>query len=219
MSLASLPTELIECIAAYLDLSASCSFRLSCSSLKQQSLHVFRDHFFRKRSVSWTRHNLHRLVEISEHVDFGPAMQHLHIDATPQHSISLWQLCRPLFEANAIFGDVEGIVFKSELQELYAEKEKEAKALATFFNKTRYDEKCLRTAFSKVQRLESIVFGYEGMDKNYGKFVRRYCESSQHEMSRPFVSTMAAVAASGIRIKQIAVDPSNDYGAVTIGRL
>jgi hypothetical protein len=219
MSLASLPTELIECIAAYLNRSDTCSLRLTSSSLKQQSLHVFRDRFFRKRSVSWTRQSLDRLVEISEHAGFGSALQHLHIDATPRHSILLWQLRKPLFEASAFFSELDDVLFKSELQELYVEKEKEAKAVATFFNETRYDQKCLRAVFSRVQSLESIVFRYEGMDKDYGKFVRRYCESSQHEMSRPFISTMAVVAASGIHVRRITVDPSNAYGAVSVGRL
>jgi hypothetical protein len=219
MSLASLPTELVECIAGYLDRSDSCSLRSTSSSLKRQSMHVFRDRFFRKRSVSWTIKSLDRLVEISEHVDFGSALQYLYIDATPRHSISLWQLRKPLFEASAFFSELDDVLFKSELQELYMGKEKEAKALATFFNETRYDHKCLRTVFSEVRRLEIIVFKYQGMDKDYGKFVRRYCESSQHEMSRPFISTMAAVAASGVRVKKITLDPANAYGAVSVGRL
>jgi hypothetical protein len=219
MSLASLPTELIESIALYLDLLSSCSLRLASSSLRQQSLHVFRDRFYHKRSISWTRTDLDRLVEISEHENFGPALQQLVVDATPQHSISLWQLRKRISEADPIFSEPDGVFFKSDLQEMYIEEEKEAKKLATFFNETRYDHKCLLAVFGQAQRLESIIFRYKGMDKKYGKFGRRYCESSQHEMSRPFVSTMAVIAASGVRLKEVTIHHVDHYGAVSIGRL
>lgn len=219
MPLSSLPTELIESIARYLDLSSFCSLRLTTLLLKQQSLHVFRERFFRRQSVSWTKHDLDRLVEMSNHADFGSSLQHLSVDATPWHSMSLWQLRKRISEADAIISESDGLFFKSELQEKYIEEEKAAKELAAFFNETRYDHKCLRAVFGKVQNLESIVFKYRGMERKYGKFGRRYCESSQHEMSRPFVSTMAAVAASGVHVKTIAVHPVHHHGAVSIGRL
>jgi len=208
MPLSSLPTELIECIARYLDLSSFCSLRLATSFLRQQSLHVFRDRFFRRQSVSWAKH-----------ADLGSSLQHLSVDATPRHSMSLWQLRKRISEADAIISESDGLFFKSELQEKYMEEEKAAKELATFFNETRYDHKCLRAVFGNVQKLESIVFEYRGMERKYGKFGRRYCESSQHEMSRPFLSTMAAVAASGVHVKTIAVHPVHHHGAVSIGRL
>jgi hypothetical protein len=219
MSLSSLPTELVECIATHLDLSGSCSLRLASSSLRQQSLHVFRDRFFRTRSVSWTKHDLDLLGQVSAHADFGLALQHVFINATPLHSVLLWQLRKRISESDAISSEPNGVFFKSELQEQYIEEEKTAKELATFFNETHYDQKCLRLVFEKVRHLESIMFGYEGMDKEYGKFRLGYCQSSQHEMSRPFVSTMAAIAASGIHVNEISVHPKHHYGAVSIGRL
>jgi hypothetical protein len=219
MSLSSLPTELVECIAIHLDLSASCSLRLTSSSLRQQLLHVFRDRFFRTRSVSWTKHDLDLLSQVSAHAEFGLALQHLSINATPRHSVLLWQLRKRISESDAISSEPNGVFFKSDLQEQYIKEEKTAKELATFFNETRYDQKCLRLVFEKVRHLESIVFGYEGMDKEYGKFRAAYCESSQHEMSRPFVSTMAAIAVSGIHVKEISVHPRHHYGAVSVGRL
>jgi hypothetical protein len=219
MSLSSLPTELIECIANYVDLPTSCSFRLASASLRQQTLHAFRDRFFRKRSISWTKDNLDLLVEISAHADFGLAIHNLSIDATPRHSIVLWQLRKRISESDAISSHPTGVFFKSELQEQYVNEEKKANEIATFFTETRYDQKCLRAIFEKARNLESIEIGYEGMDKDYGKFRLAYCQSSQHEMSRPFVSTMAAIAASGKRLKELSIHPVYHYGAVSIGRL
>jgi hypothetical protein len=219
MSLASLPTELIETIATHLDLSSSRCLRFVSSSLRQQSLHVFRDLYFRNRSVQWTKKDLDSLVEISGHEAFGTALQHLIINATPKHSISLWQLRKRISEADAIFSESSGLFFKSDLQEQYIAEEKEATEVATFFNETRYDQKCLRAVFARIKRLEKITFEYEGMEKKYGKFGRRYCESSQHEMSRPFVSTMTALAASGTHVREICTGDHFNYGAVSIGRL
>jgi hypothetical protein len=219
MSLASLPTELIESIATHLDLSGFCSLRLASHSLEERLLHVFRESFFRTRSLSWTKFDLDRFVEVSAHPDFGPALRHLCINATPHFSILLWQLRKRISESDAIHSGPNGVVFQSELQEQYIQDEKKAADFATFLNETRYDHKCLRTVFDKIRTLESIVFRYVGMDKKYGKFGRRYCESSQHEMSRPFVSTMAAVASSGVLIKEISIHPIYNYGAVSIGRL
>jgi hypothetical protein len=219
MSLASLPTELIETIATHLDLSGFCSLRLASHSLEERLLHVFRERFFRTRSLSWTKANLDRFVEVSAHPNFGPALRHLCINATPHLSISLWQLRKRISESDAILSGPDGVVFQSELQEQYIRDEKKAADFATFLNETRYDRKCLQVVFDKTQTLDSIEFRYAGMDKKYGKFGRRYCESSQHEMSRPFVSTMAVVASSGILVKEITIHPIDNYGAVSIGRL
>ncbi|KAH7411961.1 hypothetical protein DE146DRAFT_259535 [Phaeosphaeria sp. MPI-PUGE-AT-0046c] len=219
MLLDTLPTELVEVIATHLDLLAARSLRLTSSSLKQKSLHVFRDRFFLKRCISWTKHDLDQLVTISTHPTFGPILQHLSIDSTPRSSISLWQLRKRISDSDAIISDSENIIFRSELQEQYIGEEKRAKELATFFNETRHDQKCLQAVFEKLPHMESVVFRFEGMDQKYGKFGRRYCESSQHEMSRPFVSTMAAIAASNIHVKEISIDSHYNHGAVGIGRL
>lgn len=180
---------------------------------------MFRDRFFRTRSIQWTTHDLERLLKVSEHADFGSALQHLRINATPTHSVSLWQLRKRISECDAITSDPYGVLFKSELQEQYVKEEAEAKDLATFFNETRHDQKCLRAVFKKIDCLESITLEYRGMDKMFGKFSRRYCEASQHEMSRPFVSTMKAVADAGIYVKVIRTDAQFHHGAISIGRL
>jgi hypothetical protein len=219
MSITLLPTELIETIAIYLDIATSRSLRLVSSFLERQSLHVFRDRFFRTRTIQWTKASFDNLLEITAHLTFGAALHDLNIDATPRHSIALWQLRKRISEAEAISSDPGGVLFKSEMQEKYIADEKEAKDLTTFFNETRYDQKCLRTVFEKLGRLDSLTFAYKGMDKKYGKFGRRYCESSQHEMSRPIVSAMAAIAKSGIHIKCICLHPTLTHGAVSIGRL
>jgi hypothetical protein len=219
MSLVSLPTELIELIVNHGDVSAACSLRLASSVLNQKSLHVFRDRVFRTRSLSWTKHNLAQLVEISAHPFFGRALQHLSINATPRYSISLWQLRKRISWPAGVPSDPNNQYDKFRLQMQYTADQKEAHDLAAFFNETRFDQKCLQTVFESTQRLESVRFRYEGMDQKHATFQRRYCESSQHEMSRPFVSTMAAIAASGVQLKAILIDPTHNYGAISIGRL
>ncbi|KAH8723369.1 hypothetical protein GQ44DRAFT_620304 [Phaeosphaeriaceae sp. PMI808] len=219
MSLSCLPTELIETIANCLDLATFRSLRLVSIALKHQSLHVFRDRFFRTRSLAWTKHDLNRILEISVHVYLGSAMRHLIIDATPKQSINLWQLRKRISEVPAVLSEPDSVFLKSDLQEQYIAGEKEAQELTTFFTETRHDQKCLRKVFERLQQLESVVFAYRGMNKTHGKFGRKYCNFSQHEMSRPFLSTMSAIAASGITIKEISIHPSLHYGAVSIGRL
>lgn len=219
MPLASLPTELIELIANHLDVSAVCSLRLASSALNQKSLHVFRDRSFQTRSLSWTKYDLTQLVEISAHPFFGRALQHLSINATPRYSISLWQLRKRISWPAGIPSDPNDQLYKLQLQTQYTADQKEAHDLAAFFNETRFDQKCLQAVFGRIQCLESVSFRFEGMDQKHAIFQRRYCESSQHEMSRPFVSTMAAVAASGVQVKAILIDPKCNYGAISIGRL
>jgi hypothetical protein len=219
MSLNRLPTELIESIVAHLDLSATRSIRLVSKSLQQQSLHVFRDRFFRQRSIAWTKEDLEKLRDISTHFVFGAALQHLSIDATPKFSILLWRLRNRISEAGTVHSEPGGVFFKSELQEQYIEIENEAKALTTDLNETQYDKRCMQMVLKNVQALESIEFRYDGMENAYSKFGRRYCEMSQHEMSRPFVSTMTAIAASGLQIKKISINDRQNHGAVGIGRL
>lgn len=219
MSLSSFPTELVEHIAAYLDLTSFRSIRLASSSLNHQLLYLFRDHFFRTRTVQWTKIGLDSLVDVTNHDIFGAGLQRLIVDSTPRHSISLWKLRKRISETNSIFSDQSGVFFKSELQARYIADEREATDLASFFNETRHDQRCLQAVFARVRVLESLIFEYEGMDKKYGKFGRRYCESSQHEMSRPFVSVLAALAASGAHVRTISVHESNNHGAVSIGRL
>ena len=219
MSLTSLPTELIEQIVSYSDLASSRSIRLICTSITRQTQHIFKLQFFRTRTLRWTKDAFDTLLEITDHKDFGNALQNLNVDATPRHSIHLWRIQKQLSEAQAIFGPYNTNSVKFVLSQKCADDTKVAEEFTTFFNETRYDQKCLSKVFTKLGTLDSIIFEYEGMDKKYSKSSRRYCESSQHEMSRPFVSTMAAIAASNIRIQAISVHHSRNYGAVSIGRL
>jgi hypothetical protein len=219
MSLNGLPTELVENIVTHLDVPATRSIRLASRSLKQQSLHTFRDRFFRQRLIAWTKEDLEKIRDISTHPEFGAALQHLSINATPKNSIFLWRLRERISEAATVDSEPDGIFFKSDLQEQYIGIERKAKAVAADFNETQYDKKCMQVVFENVKALETIEFGYEGMGKVYSKFGRRYCETSQHEMSRPFVSTMAAIAASGLQVKKISIHDRQNYGAVSIGRL
>ncbi len=221
MPLTILPTELIEQIAVHSDLGSLRSLRLTCSSLTNQTFHIFKDRFFRKRTIKWTKENFDTLLNIAAHAELGNALQHLIIDATPWLSVRLWHARKRLSEAEAIFGPFPAPADSvlSIVEQKYLEDRKTATNIAAFFNETRYDQKCLKTIFARLSVLESVVFLYEGMDKKFGKFGRRYCEASQHEMSRPFVSTLAAIAASGIPVKVISTHHIHKYGAISIGRL
>lgn len=221
MSLTSLPTELIEQIATYLDLASARSQRLVCSSLRQQTIHIFKGLFFCSHSLKWTKEGLDRLRDVSAHKDLGDALKHLIIDATPRDSILLWQLREHLSDGgNPFVADhLVQALHLDVVESKYAAVKKEAEVNATFFNETRYDVKTLLVVFKKLSQLNSIVFEYEGFARKYSTFARRYCESSQHEMSRPFVSTIAAIAATNIHIDKISIHSSRNHGAVSIGRL
>ncbi|KAF2704642.1 hypothetical protein K504DRAFT_506621 [Pleomassaria siparia CBS 279.74] len=210
MGLANLPTELVEHITAYLDLTTFRSFRLVSHSLGHQALHQFKERFFRKRSISWTLSSFQTVSAINAHHYFGNALQHLFIDATPRHAIKLWKLKSDISASMDIASEGE-----------YETEKKESDRISKMWNATRFDQKTLIKMFEEIAggMLESITFAYSGMEKKYGKFARRYCETSQNEMSRPFVSVMSAIVASRITVKRIWHDPKKGYGAVSIGRL
>jgi hypothetical protein len=211
MRLNILPTELVEHIASHLDLPSFRSFRLVCQSLQQQSAHHFRERFFRKRTITWAIESFQTALSVTSHPEFGNALQDLHVDATPRHSIRLWKMKTQLQDNNIFFSN------------LTVEDERDAKesadAQAKKWNETRFDQKVLIKMFERIRVLKSITFEYEGMEARYGKFGRRYCETSQNEMSRPFVSSMNAIVASGITVQNIYMDKEKKHGAVSIGRL
>ncbi|KAG9185212.1 hypothetical protein G6011_07756 [Alternaria panax] len=219
MALSNLPTELIEHITLYLDRPTSCSLRLTSPSLSKKTSHVFKDRFFRQHTLQWTREAFSRLQEMTSHPHFGNSLQHLVIEATPRHSIHLWQTQTHISNTQGISTPYGVVSATRDLEEKYATDSKVADDIATFFSETRFDRKCLVTLFEGLEQLESITFAYEGMDDRYAKFATRYCKISQHEMSRPFVSTMSAIATSKIQVRSIRLDNAKTYGAVGIGRL
>ncbi|KAF1931262.1 uncharacterized protein M421DRAFT_99139 [Didymella exigua CBS 183.55] len=222
VSIASLPAELIEQIASYLDLTSFQSFRLTSHRHLSSTAPIFRSRFFTSIILSWTKPSLQRLADISTHLELGLALQHLIIDATPHHSLSLWKMRRRSSDAghfDPLFDDEDGPKLITTLDGACESLQQQAETEARWFNESRFDVVCLRKVFEKVKRLESVVFGYEGMGMRYSKFAQRYCESSQHEMSRPFVSTMAALAASNATVKRIEMAKGNGFGAVSVGRL
>lgn len=226
MTLHQLPTEVIELITTYLDLPSFCNIRLTCSTLNQQTLHHFRTRFFNTQRLSWTKASFDRLLAISSHPSFGSnTLHHLLIDATPHHSISTWRLSRRLSEAQAIVSDTAAGSITSTLTSDLSIVRKTAEDDATFFNESRYDRKILTTVFASLAKtnseafLQSLTFAFDPMDRKYSKFGRRYCESSQNEMSRAYISTFAAIASSGIKIKHILFEEGRAHGALAIGRL
>ncbi|KAJ4350351.1 Protein-lysine N-methyltransferase efm4 [Didymosphaeria variabile] len=213
--LSDLPTELTEHITGYLDVNTFRSFRLVSHSLNQQSLHQFRQRFFRTRTVAWTTESLDKLTHITSDLYFGKCLRDLIIDATPRFAIRLWELEKGIIEADLQQDQAR----RNDVQVRYSEVEARFEHSKRFWNETRHDRKALTAVFEHLGRLQSIVFAYDGMKKNFLLFGRRYCESSQNEMSRPFVSTMAAVAKSKLIVQTISVDPTRRYGAVSTGRL
>jgi hypothetical protein len=156
---------------------------------------------------------------MTSHPHFGNGLQHLVIDATPRHSMHLWQTQTHISNTQSISTPYGVVSATRDLEEKYAADCKVADDMATFFSETRFDRKCLKALFERLERLDSITFVYEGMDDRYAKFATRYCKNSQHEMSRPFVSTMSAIAASKIQVRSIKLDSTKTFGAVGVGRL
>lgn len=224
MSLTALPTELIELISSNLDLVSFHNTRLTCSLLRQRSLHSFRDLFFQSKSIPWTREDLDRLVSIASHPDLGSALKTLIIDATPRRSILLWQLDKRIRDQqrDARDGSSASAAEWRSLKQQYVDLERETRSAETFFNETRYDQKRLKAAFDLLRHrgtLNSLIFKYEGIVNFWNRPLRDYCLFVQQEMSRPFISAISAIAASGVCIKTISLHDTNSHGAVSVGRL
>ncbi|KAF2006027.1 hypothetical protein P154DRAFT_482774 [Amniculicola lignicola CBS 123094] len=189
-------------------------FRSVCTSLKIKSLHHFRERFFRKRKVFWIAEKLRELLDIVWDPYLGKEVRVLHIDATPRYVIRLWQL-----KVN-IANNEQDDTIRSRLYVEYDIEYLKANELTRFWNETRYDQRTLVTVFEKLKSPGAGTFAYDSMDgKKYGKFGRRYCENSQNEMSRPFVSTMAAIATPGIAVREMLIDKARPFGAIGVGRL
>ncbi|KAF2871621.1 hypothetical protein BDV95DRAFT_572425 [Massariosphaeria phaeospora] len=211
-----LPTELVEEIASYLDIASIRFLRVVHSSLDQKLLRHFKERFFRKLTIRWNLEDLEKLVGVVSHPHLGTALQHLVIDATPHYAMRLWKIRTRIVTRDTVEQNMD---FRSPHHSEYAEIKERGEEAARFWNETRHDQKTLTTLFGKMHVLQSITFSYDGMDRSHGKFGRRYCETSQNEMSLPFVSTMAAIATSGIVVRQILVHEEKGYGAVSIGRI
>lgn len=152
---------------------------------------------------------------MTSHPRFAGLLEDLVVDATPRFAIRLWELEKGIVDATA----QQDFERRVELQSYYLKIEEESETATRYWNETRQDQMILTSVFKRLQRLSSIIFAYDGMDKNHLLFGRRYCENSQNEMSRPFVSTMAALATSRCDVLFIGVDPERNCGAISIGRL
>lgn len=226
MPLSSLPTELLDFIASDLNLSTFRSLRLTARHYQIRTLFTFKHRFFTTQHVAWTETSLQRLAYISANPSLGNALSYLIIDATPHYAMSMWQLGKraSAAEANGPYTededeDEDASEVAARLNEACKTVQQEANAAARWFNETRFDVMCLQRVFRRVKRLESVVFAYEGMDFKYYLYADRYCKGSQHEMSRPFVSTMSALAATGTTVREIRVTEGRSHGVVSIPRL
>lgn len=220
--LLSLAAELLDQIASYLDLESFRALRLTASRYKVQTTRLFKKRFFTTQHLQWGKLSLQRLVDVSEDLLLGGACQHLVIDATPHHALLLWKTRRRSADAGhmtPITDDEDGSNLVKRLNDDYKLLEEKAENETRWLNETRFDLKCLTTAFPRLTSLESITFAYQGMEARYSKFAGRYCEASQHEMSRPFISTLFALATSKITVRHIKIHDENKHGAVSVGRL
>ncbi|KNG51641.1 hypothetical protein TW65_91138 [Stemphylium lycopersici] len=239
MPLTSLPTEIVEQIASYLDLPSTRSLRLTTLSLTKAISHIFKERFFHQHTLSWTPQSLSTFLAITSHADFSPALRHLIIDATPTHSLHLWRTRKRLSETIAITTPYGAMASPEQraLQDEYDSVAKAGEEATTFFNETRFDIKTLTRCFANLSSstcaagkdgrngesgFHTLTFAYTGLPPSYAKSPQTYCQSSQVEMSRPFISTMSALASTPTlhaRIRSISIDAQRRYGAVSIGRL
>ena len=208
----SLPTEMAEAVVDYLSLTDFKQLRLVCSTLHQQSMHQFRERYFQQISLTWSIESFQSLLEVSRHPYFGLAIKHLAIDSTPSYAIRLWKLNRQAIETPD--HDLENRLNNEEDSLSY-----EAERMSKYWSETLHDQKDLIQFFKHVRYLDSVTFAFDGMDRHLGKFARMYCERSRNEMSRPFVTTMAAIAISGVTVKNVYLHKVRNYGAISIGRL
>ncbi|KAF2732861.1 hypothetical protein EJ04DRAFT_565604 [Polyplosphaeria fusca] len=213
MLLDRLPEELIEAIVSDLNRADFCHFRLVSRAVNYASLHNFAERFFRRQTVSWQASSFSKILDITHSQVFGHWLRDLVIDATPKYAKRLWEINTWLFD-NQEPSDRRDLYLIEQKQIMKTDEEN-----AKFWSETRNDQKSLVTVFRKARHLRSITFAYDSMHKNYGTFGRRYCESSQNEMSRPFVSTMEAIVTSGLTIEEITIHDTRKHGAVSLGRL
>ncbi|PVH95897.1 hypothetical protein DM02DRAFT_136859 [Periconia macrospinosa] len=210
MTLSALPSELVTCVTEHLDISSFRSFRLVCSPLQVQSLHCFKRRFFQKQTIEWTLHSLQQFQEISES-HFGAALKDLVIDATPRFALKSAQL----YDLLSLHEDYES---KKALESGWLQVEAEKDRMASFWNETRQDVKILTSVFGRIGALRSITFAYDRA-KLSARGLYEFTRNSQREMSRPFVSTLAAVAIANLTVSAIITDPIRKQGAVSVGRL
>src|SRR4051812_15133322 len=76
-----LPTEIVENIVYRLPLPAFGALRLSCRTLQLKSTHVFKQRFFRQRTVKLAWGSLQKLLAILHNDTLRPMLQHLIIKA------------------------------------------------------------------------------------------------------------------------------------------
>ncbi|RMZ73447.1 f-box domain containing [Pyrenophora seminiperda CCB06] len=217
-----IPTELIELIASHVDLQTFRSLRLTNVELSRQTAYYLRNQFLRKQHLAWSRESLDRFVEINTHAVFAGAMQHLVIDATPYHAIALLEVNERITVERLSLAQYryphnpssELLKQQTDARNAAARAVRDAK----FFNEAGYDLKCLVSVFKRLERLESVTFEYGRRECEYSKFVSRSSEYNLAEMSRPFLSTMAAIAETKLPVYSILRNRQSGFGAMTMGR-
>lgn len=207
-----LPTELVENIAYSLPLSDLRNFRLTCSSMRDQALHPFKDRFFRRRTITVTADSLKGLIDVAGHPQIGSALRDLVIDATPQLEKKYTDCQRRIRDAQLDDG-------LRQLLDIELRLINEDRVKLSDFAKSGQDRKLLALAFMVIGRLHSIAFAYDGFNESEAEDAMYHLRRAQTEMSRPFVSTIAAIAFSGLAVEEITVQNHRRSGFVSIGKL
>ncbi|KAF2502716.1 hypothetical protein BU16DRAFT_521407 [Lophium mytilinum] len=207
-----LPTELVENIAYTLPLPDVKNLRLACRSIRDQIQHPFKDRFFRRKHINLTSESLKGLIEVARHPQLGPALSHLFINATPAFEKQITAIGNKI---RAAYIDT-GLRYLLEKERDLLEKEKPT-ILESFTSGA--DRKLLSLAFLIIRHLRTITFSYDALDSMEPQDAMYHMRRCQTEMSRPFMTTMSAIAFSGLTVDEITVSKEHRYGFVTIGKM
>jgi hypothetical protein len=210
--LIELPTELVENIAYNLPLPEVQNLRLTCRSIRDQIAHPFKDRFFRRRHITLTTPSLESLIEVARHPQLGPALNHLFINATPIYEKQVTAIEKKIRDAHLDTGLRRLLETERDLLE-----RRKSTVLDSFNNGA--DRKLLSLAFLIIGHLRSITFIYEGFDTMDPEDAMYHMRRCQNEMSRPFMTTMSAIAFSGLTVEAITATEDQRYGFVCIGKM
>ncbi|KAF2805029.1 uncharacterized protein BDZ99DRAFT_466706 [Mytilinidion resinicola] len=211
--LIKLPTELVENIAYNLPLPDVKNLRLTCQSIRDQIHHPFKDRFFSRKHINLTSKSLKGLIEVARHPQLGPPLSHLFINATPVFEKQITAIGKKIHDASL---DAAGLRSLLEIERDLLEKQKPT-ILESFSNAT--DRKLLSLAFLIIRHLRTITFIYDGFDSMEPEDSMYHMRRCQDEMSRPFMTTMSAIAFSGLTVDEITVSKEHRHGFVTIGKM
>lgn len=210
-SLLELPTELVEHVVRSLPAATDVSaFRLACRALRDGASHPFRQAYFVRRTVTLQVASLQRLFAITQHRDYGPALQDLVVRAEhfdPHHSYDV------LEQHGASDGQRRRAVSRIEL---FARMQRDYKHLRHF----RLGERLLLSVFRNITKLRSLTLQYAEYDDDRQKPMRFepfLIDRDRLEVAtEAFSMVMAAVASAPLSVDSLQLYKRHWGGAVTL---